>query len=175
MAEIVLGIGCAHAPQLHAPVEEWEHHARRDTEDTESFWYKGERVKYAELLERRAGQCLSEQIDSQICKDRIAKSRVAINRISQIFSEVAADVAIIFGNDQGEMFLDDLRPAISIMGCKQFENMPRTAEQTRRLPANIHIGDKGHLPEKELLTIPGHPELARHLVKQAMIHDFDVT
>jgi hypothetical protein len=175
MAEIVLGIGCAHAPQLHTPVEEWEHHAQRDIEDTESFWYKGERLKYAELLERRGDQNLGEQMDSQICKDRIAKSHASINRISQIFSDAEADVAIIFGNDQGEIFLDDLRPAFSIMGCEQFENMPRTAEQKRRLPANIHIGDKGHLPDKELLAIPGHPELARHLVEQAMIHDFDVT
>ena len=44
MAEIVLGIGCAHAPQLHTPVEEWEHRAARDTMDAEPFWYKGERM-----------------------------------------------------------------------------------------------------------------------------------
>jgi len=175
MAEIVLGLGCAHAPQLHTPVEEWEHHAQRDTSDAEPLWYKGERVRYADLLEQRGEQNLGDQIDRDTCNERILKSRAAINRISQIFTEADPDVAIIFGNDQGEMFLDDVRPAFSIMGCEQFENMPRTVEQTKRLPPDIHIADKGHLPDKELQVFPGHPVLARYLVEQAMIHDFDVT
>ena len=136
MADIVLGIGCAHAPQLHTPVKEWQHHAQLDTEDAEPFWYKGERVKYADLLERRE-QNLAEQMDVKICNERVAKSRAAINRISQIFGEADPDIAIIFGNDQGEMFLDDIRPAFTIMGCEQFENMPRTAEQTKRLPPDM--------------------------------------
>ena len=175
MAEIVLGIGCAHAPQLHTPVAEWEHHARRDTSDAEPFWYKGERVKYADLLEQRGEQNLGEQIDTNTCNERVAKSHAAINRISQIFSEADPDITIVFGNDQGEMFLDDVRPAFSIMGCEQFENMPRTVEQKKRLPSDIHIADKGHLPDKELQVYPGHPVLARYLVEQAMTHNFDVT
>jgi hypothetical protein len=175
MAEIVLGIGCAHAPQLHTPVAEWEHHAQRDTRDAESFWYKGERVKYADLLEQRSEQNLDQQTSPDTCNERIAKSHAAIDRVSEIFSEVNPDITIVFGNDQGEMFLDDIRPAFSIMGCEQFENMPRTVEQKKRLPADIHIADEGHLPDKELQIFPGHPVLARYLVKQAMIHDFDVT
>jgi hypothetical protein len=175
MAEIVLGIGCAHAPQLHTPVEEWEHHARRDSDDAEAFWYKGERMNYADLLEQRVEQNLTEQMDLQTCNERIASSHAAIDQLSEIFAEAEVDVAIIIGNDQGEMFLDDVRPAFSIMGCEQFENMPRTVEQTKRLPTDIHIADKGHLPDRELQVFPGHPVLARHLVEQAMSNDFDVT
>lgn len=175
MAEIVLGIGCAHAPQLHTPVADWQQHAQRDSEDAEPFWYKGERVKYADLLENRADQRLAEQLDLQTCYERIAKSHGAIDRLSEIFAEAEADVAIIFGNDQGEMFLDDVRPAFSIMGCEQFENMPRTVEQKKRLPPDIHIADEGHLPGNELRVFPGHPVLAKHLVDQAMTHNFDVT
>ena len=175
MAEIVLGIGCAHAPQLHTPVEDWEHHAQRDTRDAEAFWYKGERVKYADLLEQRSNQNLEQQTGWDICNERIAQSHEAIDRISEIFFEIDPDITIVFGNDQGEMFLDDVRPAFSIMGCEQFENMPRTVEQKKRLPADIHIADQGHLPDKELKVYPGHPVLARYLVNQAMMHDFDIT
>ena len=175
MAELVLGIGCAHAPQLHTPVEEWEHHAQRDTRDTEPFWYKGERVKYAELLKQRSDENFGEQMDVGICNERIAKSRAAIERLSEIFAEVQPDVTIIFGNDQGEMFLDDVRPAFSIMGCEQFENMPRTSEQAERLPPDIHIADEGHLPGNETQVFPGHPETARYLVESAMNNDFDIT
>lgn len=175
MAEIVLGIGCAHAPQLYTPVEEWEHRAQRDTRDVEAFWYKGDRIKYAELLQQRADQDLDEQLDSETCEVRVEKSHVAIDRLSEIFAEMEPDITIIFGNDQGEMFLDDVRPAFTIMGGESFENMPRTSKQVKRVPPDIHIGDAGHLPDKETQTFPGHPVLARYLVESAMLHNFDIT
>ena len=175
MAKIVLGIGCAHAPQLHTPVEHWEHHAQRDTEDGVPFWYKGERVKYAELLEQRNDQNLGEQLDMQICNERVGKSHEAIKQLSEIFAEAQPDIVIIFGNDQGEMFLDDVRPAFSIMGCEQFENMPRTGEQIKRIPPDMHIADEGHLPDNETEVFPGHPEMAKYLVESALNNDFDIT
>ena len=175
MAEIVLGIGCAHAPQLHTPVEEWEHRAARDTMDAEPFWYKGERMKYAELLKERSEQDLGEQTDMETCEDRIEKSHEAIERISELFAEAQPDITIIFGNDQGEMFLDDVRPAFSIMGGENFENMPRSSKQIKRLPPDIHIADAGHLPDKKTEVFPGHPLLARYLVESAIKHNFDIT
>lgn len=175
MAKIVLAIGCAHAPQLHAPVDEWETDAGRDARDVEPLWYKGDQVKYSNLLEQRRGQKLSEQLGPDIFRQRVAKSHAAINRISQIFGEAEVDVAIIFGNDQGEMFLDDVRPAFTIMGGEHFETMPRTIEQKKRLPSDIHISDRGHLPDKEVQVYPGHPELAQYLVGRAMKKNFDVT
>ncbi len=175
MAQIVLGIGCAHAPQLYTPVDEWQQHAQRDTEDAEPFWYKGERVKYAELLAERSNQNLAEQMDVQVCNERIEKSQDAINRLSDIFAEAQPDITIIFGNDQGEMFLDDVRPAFSIMGSEKFENMPRSAEQIKRLPRFLRIADKGHLPDDGIKEFPGHPVLARYLVESATQHDFDIT
>jgi hypothetical protein len=175
MAEIVLGIGCAHAPQLHTPVEEWEQLAQRDTRDAEPFWYKGERANYDELLKARSEQNIDEQLGIEICKERIEKSQEAIYQLSEIFAEAQPDITIVFGNDQGEMFLDDVRPAFSIMGCEKFENMPRTAEQVERLPPHIHIADAGHLPDKETQVFLGHPVLARYLVESAMKHNFDIT
>lgn len=175
MAEIVLGIGCSHAPQLHTPVDEWQQQAERDARDAEPFWYKGRRVSYAELLEQRANQNLGEQTDEQVCAERVAKSNAAIDRISEIFAEAEPDAVIIFGADQGEMFLDDVRPVFSILGCTEFENMPRTAEQRKRVPVDMHISDESHLPDKDVQVVPGHPELANHLVKTAMVEDFDVT
>ena len=163
MAEIVLGIGCAHAPQLHTPVEEWEQLAQRDTRDAEPFWYKGERANYDELLKARSEQNLDEQLGIEICKERIAKSHEAIDQLSEIFAEAQPDITIIFGNDQGEMFLDDVRPAFSIMGCEKFENMPRTAEQIERLPSDIYIADAGHLPDKETQVFLGHPVAPRRI------------
>ena len=91
MAEIVLAIGCAHAPQLHTPIDRWVYHAKRDTEDAEPLWYKGERLKYADLVEQRKEQNLAEQADVGVFKERIARSHAAINRISQVFVPLAVN------------------------------------------------------------------------------------
>lgn len=173
MAEIILGIGCAHALQLHTPIADWQDHARRDMQDAEPFWYKGRRMTYAELLAQRAGQNLDEQIEPDVYAERLHKSKAALDRISEIFAEAEPDIAIIFGSDQAEMFLEDVRPVFSIMGCEQFENMPRTAEQRKRVPADMHISDNSHLPD-DVEVFPGHPALSRHLASQAMIGDFDI-
>ena len=165
MANIVLAIGCAHAPQLHTPVEHWDQHARRDTEDGTQLWYKGERIEYAELLERRRELNLGEQLDAQLCDERLKKAHDAIRQLSEIFAEARPDITIIFGNDQGEMFLDDARPAFSILGCKQFGIRQRTGEQLARLPTHTHIANKGDLPGHEKNVFPGHPVLARYLVE----------
>jgi len=174
MAEIVLGIGCAHTPQLHTPAEKWGIRAERDATDGVPMWYRGERMKYAEVLAARKDQGFAEQTEMSIRQQRLENSYKAIDQLSEIFAKAKPDVAIIFGNDQGEMFLDDIKPAFTIMGCPQFENMPRTEEQKGRLPPGIAIADPGHLPDDELKVFPGHPELAKHICSAAMAADIDV-
>jgi hypothetical protein len=174
MAKIVLGIGCAHTPQLHTPADKWEIRAQRDTEDGVAIWYKGERMSYAEVEEKRRHLNLHEQTEMSIRQDRLTKSCAAIDQLSQIFAAARADVTIIFGNDQGEMFLDDIKPAFTIMGCPEFENMPRSGEQKSRLPPGIALADAGHLPDEGTAVFPGHPQLARHLTSYATGKNFDV-
>jgi hypothetical protein len=137
MAKIILGIGCSHTPQLHTPAEKWEIRAKRDTEDGVAMWYQGERLKYAEVEKRRRHLDLGAQTAMQIREDRLRKSYAAIDRVSAIFAAANPDVVIIFGNDQGEMFLDDIKPAFTIMGAAEFQNMPRTEDQKGRLPPGM--------------------------------------
>ena len=175
MAEIVLGIGCAHTPQLHTPADKWEIRAVRDTNDGVPMWYKGEHLPYAEVLERRKHLKLDEQTAMETREQRLQDSYIAIDKLADVFTEAKPDVAIIFGNDQGEMFLRDIKPAFTIMGCEQFENMPRTEDQIGRLPPGIALADPGHLPDKETKTFPGHPVLAQYLCESAMDAGFDMS
>lgn len=174
MAEIVLGIGCAHTPQLHTPADKWDIRAKRDREDGLPLWYKGERRLYAEILEKRKHQNLGAQTAIEIREERLRKSYAAIDRLSEIFAAAKADIAVIFGNDQGEMFLDDIKPAFTIMGCPEFVNMPRTEEQAERLPPGIALADAGHLPRRRTVY-PGHPALAKYLAESAMDSAFDIS
>tara|TARA_R110002049_G_scaffold138781_5_gene299193 strand:- start:1871 stop:2896 length:1026 start_codon:yes stop_codon:yes gene_type:complete len=175
MANIVLGIGCAHTPQLHTPADKWEIRAVRDTQDGVPMWYHGERMTYAEVLEKRKHLNLDAQTAMEIREERLQNSYKAIDKLSGIFAEAKPDVAIVFGNDQGEMFLKDIKPAFTIMGCEQFENMPRTEDQIGRLPPGIALADPGHLPDAETKVFPGHPELAKYLCEAAMDASFDIS
>lgn len=175
MAKIVLGIGCAHTPQLHTPADKWEIRAQRDTQDGVPMWYKGERLTYAQVLEKRKHLDLDSQTGMHTRQERLNNSYAAIDKLNEIYTEAKADVAIVFGNDQGEMFLKDIKPAFTIMGAEEFENMPRTEDQAKRLPPGIQLADPGHLPDNETKVFPGHPELAKHLIEAAMDASFDVS
>lgn len=172
MASIVLGIGCAHTPQLHTAAEQWHIRADRDAADGVPLWFKGERLTYAEVLERRADQNL--QIDMIEREKRLQASFAALANLGELFAAADPDVTIIFGNDQAEMFLDDLKPAFTIMGGSEFRNVPRTAAQKSRLPPGIALSDSGHLPENDAVVFPGHPELASHLARYAVNKEFDI-
>ena len=174
MAKIILGIGCAHTPQLHTPAEHWEIRAARDVRNGVAFWHKGERLQYDQVLERRRHLNLGEQTGMATRQERLQSSYAAIDRLSAIFAAAKPDAAILFGNDQGEMFLKDIKPAFTIMGAQQFENMPRTEAQIGRLPPGIALADPGHLPE-DLQAYPGHPQLAEHLCREALAAGFDVS
>jgi hypothetical protein len=173
MAKIVLGIGCAHTPQLHTPADMWDVRAKRDANDGLPLWYKGERLPYAQVLEKREHENLSEQTLMPIREERLQKSYLAIDQLSEIFSAAKVDLTIIFGNDQGEMFLDDIKPAFTIMGCQEFDNMPRTDGQSARLPPGIALADVGHIPDQREVY-PGHPELAEYLTQSVMDEGFDI-
>lgn len=162
MARIVLGIGCSHTPQLHTPAAQWDIRAQRDTEDGLPFWYHGERLAYREVLEKRRHLDLESQTTLAVREERLQKCHAAVEQLRRLFAAANPDVTIIFGNDQGELFLDDPRPAFTIMGAATFENRPRTEEQIGRLPPGIALSDAGHLPD-EVVRLPGHPALAQHL------------
>ncbi|MGI9204608.1 MAG: protocatechuate 3,4-dioxygenase [Woeseiaceae bacterium] len=172
MARVILGIGCAHTPQLHTAADQWEIRARRDAADGVPLWYKGQRMPYADVLDQRTH--LNLQIDMSTREKRLKASFAALAKLGDIFAAAAPDVTVVFGNDQAEMFLDDLKPAFTIMGSPEFRNVPRTAAQKSRLPPGIALSDSGHLPDSGATVYPGHPELALHLAQYAVKNEFDV-
>jgi hypothetical protein len=173
VAEIVIGIGCAHTPQLHTPAARWDIRAKRDVADRVPLWYRGRRMTYAEVEAERRHEGLAAQTAVDIRESRLAESHRALLRVAGAFAEAAPDVAVIFGNDQNEIFLDDLKPAFTIMGAVEFENLPRTADQVGRLPPGIALSDGGHLPDAGRLVIPGQPELAEHIAARCTARGFD--
>lgn len=174
MAEIVLGIGCAHTPQLHTMATDWDIRAVRDRADGIPLWWKGRKLPYAELEAERVGERLGDKLDLPTRQAALDASFAAIDRLHDLFVETDPDVVVILGNDQHEIF-SEIVPAFAVIAAEELSNEPRTPEQNARLPVGIEISDHGHLPEERVL-FPGHREfglhLGRHLVREG---GFDMT
>ncbi|MBP7334318.1 hypothetical protein [Niveispirillum sp.] len=174
MAEIVLGIGCAHTPQLHTLARDWDIRAARDRQDGVPFWYKGRKLPYAELEALRRHEDIASQLSMPIREKALENSFAAMDRLHALYRRVDPDVVVIVGNDQKEIF-GSIIPAFAVIAAPTIANLPRTAEQNARLPAGIEIADHGHLPDSHT-DYPGHRalglHLALHLVREG---GFDVT
>jgi len=173
MAEIVLAIGCAHTPQLHTLAKDWDIRAARDRQDGIPLWFKGRKLTYAGLEAERREERLGDLLDIPTRENALKASFAAMDTLHAAFVEARADVVVIVGNDQNEIF-SEIKPAFSVIAADEIANLPRTDEQIGRLPVGIAISDHGHLPDTRTIY-PGHRELglhlARHMVRES---NFDV-
>ncbi len=174
MAKIVLGIGCAHTPQLHTSAEDWDIRAARDRADGVPLWFRGRKLTYAELASERAGEGLADRLDMATRRAALEKSFVAIHRLHELYVAADPDVVVIVGNDQNEFF-SGIVPAFAVIATDRLENLPRTPEQIARLPVGIDFSDHGHLPAVPTVY-PGHRALGLHLARHLVRTDeFDIT
>lgn len=174
MAKIVLGIGCAHTPQLHTLAEDWDIRADRDRQDGVPLWFRGKKLSYAELAALRASENLGARLGMETRNEALQKSFAAMDILHDAYREADPDIVVIIGNDQKEIF-SGIIPAFAVIAAEEIENLPRTEEQNIRLPAGIEISDHGHLPD-ERVVYPGHRPLGLHLAKTLVAKKgFDVT
>lgn len=174
MAEIVLGIGCAHTPQLHTTAPDWDIRAERDRRDGVPLYWKGKKVTYAELEAARAHENLASRMDMNVRQAALDASFAAIDELHKLYVETNPDIVLIVGNDQHEIFSGTI-PAFTVIAAEEIANIPRTDEQKGRLPVGIELSDHGHLPA-EHTVFPGQRELGLHLAKTLVREEnFDIT
>lgn len=172
MAEIVLGMWTTHGPTLSTTPEEWllrlpADHARKDHP------FRGRTYDFPSLVELRKDENLGARATAEERTRRHAACRAAIERMADIYEAAQADVAVIFGNDQSELFLDDILPALTVFNGPTLWNAPATEEQAKKMAPGIHAAEWGHNPPVRT-EYPGQPELADRIIRQAMADQFDV-
>jgi len=174
VAEIVLGIGCAHTPQLHTAARDWDIRADRDRKDGVPLWFRGRKLTYAQLEAERRGENLGRLLAMEIREQSLRRSFAAIDRLHAAYVAAKPDAVVIVGNDQNEIF-SEIIPAFTVIAAEKIANYPRTAQQNARLPVGIELADRGHLPD-ERTVYPGHRALGLHLARQLVERSgFDVT
>src|SRR6266545_7053261 len=110
MAQIVLGMGTSHSPQLNTPPDIWPDHAQRDSRNPELFVPPdGRAVPFDELVRQR-GAAVAAEITPEKWQERYDACQRGIARLQRTLAAVAPDVLIMVGDDQEELFHDDLMP-----------------------------------------------------------------
>src|SRR5262245_61276394 len=158
MAEIVLGIGTSHGPLLSTPPEQWDLRAKADYANKQHY-FRGKAYDYESLLGERAPG-FSKEVDIETRRERHARCQLALNAVGKKFKDVAPDAFVIVGNDQREIFNNDLTPAITVFRGAKIQNIP---DEKPEVSPGLKIAEAGNCPPGGA-TYPGEQALADHLI-----------
>src|SRR3954467_3878993 len=103
MAKIICGLGTSHGPLLAIPPEEWQLRADNDRR-VPAHPFRGKSYSFTDLAELRKDERLEAQITLEMRQQRFAACQAAMDRLADLWAASGADVAVIFGNDQMEIF-----------------------------------------------------------------------
>ena len=166
MAEIILGVGTSHSPQLSTPIEKWpEGNERYQPGGFELYSARdGERVSYEELLDL-APPGLADEITPEKFAERDSENKANLAWLGEVIAEARPDLLIIFGDDQKELFLDDQIPFMCVYWGDSFPII-RGAARLTSLPGYSW-------PEPR--TIQANAGLGRHLIEHLGAADINVS
>ena len=172
MAKIVLGMATSHGPMLSTPWEAWGQRVAADKQ-ADAHAYRGGMLSFEELIVARRDERLEREITPAKWEARFGSCQRALDALAAKYAEVAPDVAVLIGNDQRELFLDDNMPAFTVYWGETIENVPLTPEQRAKLPPGVAIAERGRTPP-EPASYPGLPGLGRHIIERLIDDEFDV-
>lgn len=171
MADIVLTMATTHGPQLHTTPEEWLLRLPADMAGKHP-WRDGIH-SFDDLVKLRSAEGLAEKSSSEGIRETHRRCHVAMDRLADKWTEIGADVAVILGNDQREVFNDEFNPTFFVFHGDKIPNYPQSAESRAKSPPGIKEAEFGHATET-YTEYDGLPELGEHIIKALCAADFDV-
>ncbi len=161
MAEMVLGMGISHGPQLGMPAEKWHLLREKDQND--------KRFSFTDLLAARRSAGIEKEITPEKMKKRYDDCMKALAGLKETLDGVSPDVLVVVGDDQHEHLLDDNMPVFCIYRGASVDAVKR---QGRRQAAWMQADEEGRATG--LKSYPCAPELSEHLIRDLIRKGFDV-
>ncbi len=169
MAEIVLAAGTSHSPMLLTPPEQWGNFRARDEQMT-LIDNDGRPRGYAELAAAAAGR-FDDALGAAAFTAVYDACQAALDRLAVDIAAASLDAVIIIGDDQKELFVDDLMPAILVY---RGESVHLTRREPRPGEAAWWSDTRSrYYARGEDEHYPVRADLARHLIESLMAADFD--
>lgn len=172
MSEIVVGIAASHTPQLSSGVDLWQDHADRDRARNRLLGPDGRHHTYDELL-ARAGKHIAPQLTREVWEAKYARAQECIADLTARLAEARADVAVVIGDDQWEMFQDEGVPAFALYEGDTLFDEPKPPEVLARTAEGIRAAQWAAHGETRA-THRIESGLAGHLLQALAEAEFDI-
>lgn len=170
MAQIVLGIGTSHGPQLSTPPQEWGQRAAADRRNP-ALTFRGGDYSYAELLELR-GAAFAAETSLEVMRERHARGRAAIDKLGRIIRAAEIDVLVVISSDHKEIYGDELLPQFAVYWGETMRHEPYTEAQLASMPPGLAIAEVSNQPARPEVR-QGHAALGLHLIRSVSRAGFD--
>lgn len=171
MADIVLGLGSSHSPQLSTPPDLWAAYGDGDKRHRELWAADGKPYSFAELLATADAGLIAKELTAAKFQTRYAACQQAIAALGRRLDEVAPDIIVMIGDDQQELFNDGNMPATLVYWGDTIRSaaiaIPADA------PAHRQANAWGWHPERDI-DYPVAAALGRHLIEYLVEQQFDV-
>lgn len=172
MADIVIGIASSHTPQLSSGVEMWPDHALRD----QRYPLLGKDATYHTYEETLAGADpeMARELQPDVWEGKYQRAQAAITSLSAALEAADADLALIIGDDQRELFVDDGIPAFACFtGTELIDERP-APDAFAELPKGIQAAYWAvHGEERGVHQVAR--QLSTHIAERLTLADFDLT
>lgn len=172
MARIVVGIGSSHTPQLSSGVDMWEDHAERDRNNPRLLGKDAEFHTYEELL-ATADPGIVGDLAPRVWAEKYRRGQEAVAELTRRLAAARADVALVIGDDQREIFRDQGIGVFGLFLGDELVDRSPAGEELEGVAKGIRAAywaRYGTQPTAHLTSAP----LSRHLVSELMAADFDV-
>ena len=172
MAELVLGMGTSHSPQMSSGTGYWEGHAGRDRANDFLVDVDGQVRSFDDLL-AKAPPSIVDELKPDVWESKWCRAQDAIAGLVKRLADAAPDVAVIVGDDQHELFGEDGNPAIGLfLGEELWDAGLGEAERAKLPPDILPAQWAAHAPDRESYRVA--QDLSGFLAESLTLAGFDI-
>lgn len=151
----------------------WLDHAERDRRNPRLLGKDARYHTYDELL-ATADPALRAELEPDVWDDKYRRCQQAIEALTADLAKAQADIAIVVGDDQRELFRDDGIPAFACFTGTELVDMPPAGEALERMPKGIRAASWAAHSDHEQAH-PVQADLSAHIAVRLAADDFDLT
>lgn len=171
MARIVGAVACSHGPLLSVEPARWGLRAAADRCGG-AHWFRG--VSYGfDALNALRESAFAASVTPAAQQIAYAACQRELDLLANHVQALRPELVLLVGNDQREVFRDELTPAIALYTGETIDNIPFSAEQRAKLPPGVAEAEIGHCPP-DGARYPGASASAVAVVGSLMDQGFDV-
>src|SRR5438552_1479272 len=170
MAEIVLGIGTSHSPQMSFPAAQWGDLGKADQKSPHLLDPQGRPISYIDLLEQADPNIAAHELTTEVFTAKFERLQHGLRAVTESIRAAKPDVVIIVGDDQEENIGFDNMPSLMVYWGDEIPSVPRMFTENPFPTIRMAAWSYG----SEERSYPVASDLGKHVIEHMTEHGFDV-